>query len=205
MITRPVFTSYQVLWNTTLPLTPPLLSLAHHNNHWRLITYVRQVGREMVPSVFPNPHYSTMARITYHAAEEALAFCPHLDLSRQLPNAARAGETHKEGLSMAVVVCGCLRVVCSAKARARLGTTRRWRAGQLDRRRRHHHRHHHRHLHRRHYRQHYQTIVVLITTTILRTIPCWPSPSITLVSSLFLSATVRRNLGIKILWLINDE
>ena len=41
-------------------------------------------------------------------------------------------------------------------------------------------------------------IVVLITTIILRTIPCWPSPSITLVSSLFLSATVRRNLGVEI-------
>ena len=57
----------------------------------------------MVPSVFPNPHYSTMARITYHVAEEALAFCPHLDLgNRQLPNAtaARVGEIHKEGLSM---------------------------------------------------------------------------------------------------------
>ena len=37
----------------------------------------------MVPSVFPNPHYST---ITYHAAEEALAFCPHLDLGNfQMP------------------------------------------------------------------------------------------------------------------------
>ena len=67
----------------------------------------------MVPSVFPNPHYSTMARITYHVAEEALAFCPHLDLSRQLPNARAAwvGETHKEGLllgterSLSVVVC----------------------------------------------------------------------------------------------------
>ena len=68
----------------------------------------------MVPSVFPNPHYSTMAGITYHAAEEALAFCPHLDLgNRQLPNArgAGAGETHKEGLSLgterslSVVVC----------------------------------------------------------------------------------------------------
>ena len=29
-----------------------------------------------------------------------------------------------------------------------------------------------RHLHRRHYCHHYQTIVLLITTTILRTIPC---------------------------------
>ena len=59
----------------------------------------------MVPSVFPNPHYSTMAGITYHVAEEALAFCPHLDLGNfQMPEEKPTRRVYL-WWSLSVVVC----------------------------------------------------------------------------------------------------